>query len=255
MTPANPLQKFVKKPSPYRFLKLALKLRAPEPAYHHVLIMLADHADGDDASGVCWPSHKTLMAETGYLSKNTIVCALKYWKDAGVLNWKKGWGNAHVQNKHANVYRFNEDVMRSLVAQQGVTSSTNSGEVLAQTLGPDEETLRGEAQTLGADEQTPDLPLRAKQEGLSSKGLSLEGGSANSLNDGPSTSRQNPTKAHVEEQPIGVSSYEQPIRVPSSGTTYASLVLDPRDGLWVPRHGCVITDADVAEMQRLNARP
>jgi hypothetical protein len=36
-------------------------------------------------------------------------------------------------------------------------------------------------------------------------------------------------------------------------TTYAALVLDPRDGQWVPRRGFTLTDADVAEMQRLNA--
>jgi hypothetical protein len=43
-----PLQQFTKKESPWRFLKLALKLRAPEPAFRHVLVTLADHANRDD---------------------------------------------------------------------------------------------------------------------------------------------------------------------------------------------------------------
>ena len=53
---------------------------------------LADHAN---AAGVCYPSYDLLMAETAYTSKQTITGALKYWKNAGVLTWKKGWGNSY----------------------------------------------------------------------------------------------------------------------------------------------------------------
>src|ERR1035441_3452086 len=96
----DPLQQFNKKESPWRFLKLALKLRAPEPAFRHVLVTLADHANSD---GACYPSYDVLLAETAYTSKQTITGALKHWKDAGVLTWKKGWGNIH--KRRSNEYR------------------------------------------------------------------------------------------------------------------------------------------------------
>jgi hypothetical protein len=107
------LQQFTKKESPWRFLKLALKLRAPEPAFGYVLVTLANHANSD---GFCYPSYDLLLAETAYTSKQTITGALKHWKGAGVLTWKKGWGNIHKQR--SNEYQFHEAVMEALVAQQ-----------------------------------------------------------------------------------------------------------------------------------------
>ena len=91
---ANPLQKFNKKPSAWRFVKLALKLRAPEPAFGYVLITLAGYAN---AEGVCYPGYGTLMEDTAYTSKQTITRALKYWRSLGVLTWRKGWGNTHTR--------------------------------------------------------------------------------------------------------------------------------------------------------------
>lgn len=118
----TPLQQFAKKESAWRFLKLALKLRSPEPAFGYVLIRLADHANSE---GVCYPGYGLLMAETGYASKQTITGALMYWKRAGVLTWKKGWGNAH--KSKSSVYQLHEDVMWKLIGAQK-TDSRNLSE-------------------------------------------------------------------------------------------------------------------------------
>lgn len=92
--------------SAWRFVKLAFKMRAPEPAFRHVLLTLADFAN---QKGECYPSYQTLMEETGYASKQTIADALRYWRDKGVITWEKGWGNSH--KSKPNVYRFNEQAM------------------------------------------------------------------------------------------------------------------------------------------------
>jgi|HubBroStandDraft_3_1064219.scaffolds.fasta_scaffold54317_2 hypothetical protein len=102
-----PLQQFTKKESPWRFLKLALKLRAPEPAFRHVLVTLADHANRD---GVCYPSYDLLLAETAYTSKQTITGALKHWKNVGVLKWKKGWGNSQAQVERVPIQRGSDGI-------------------------------------------------------------------------------------------------------------------------------------------------
>jgi hypothetical protein len=124
---------FNKKESPWRFLKLALRLRAPEPAFRHVLVTLADHANRD---GVCYPSYDLLLAETAYTSKQTITGALKYWKNAGVLKWKKGWGNSH--KRKSNEYQFNEAAMEALIAQQKADRGNLTEDSDEISVGPDE---------------------------------------------------------------------------------------------------------------------
>jgi hypothetical protein len=129
----NNAPQFSKKESPWRFLKLALCLRAPEPAFRHVLITLADHANRD---GVCYPSYDLLLAETAYTSKQTITGALKYWKSAGVLKWKKGWGNSH--KRKSNEYQFNEAAMEALIAQQKADRGNLTEDSDEISVGPDE---------------------------------------------------------------------------------------------------------------------
>ena len=122
--------------SAWRFLKLALKLRAPKPAFGYVLITLADHADPD---GVAYPGYETLMKATAYTSKQTITEALKYWHSLGVLTWKKGWGNIH--KSRPNIYQFHEDVMRTLYTQQKSDSRNLSEGSLEISVRPDEISL------------------------------------------------------------------------------------------------------------------
>lgn len=107
-----PLRQFDRKDSAWRFLKLALALHTPQPAYAAILIHLANHANHE---GVCFPSHALLRKETRY-SKRTIVSALNHWKSVGVLSWKCGWGNAHVPKGRANTYQFHEEVMENLAS-------------------------------------------------------------------------------------------------------------------------------------------
>jgi hypothetical protein len=121
------------KPSPWRFLKLAITLRAEKPSYHHVLCVLADYANSD---GKCYPSYEQLMERTGYASKHTITDALKHWRDAGVLTWTKGWGNLH--GKRANTYQFHEGAMERQIG--------------AQKASRDESALSADESALGADE-------------------------------------------------------------------------------------------------------
>jgi hypothetical protein len=129
----NNAPQFSKKESPWRFLKLALCLRTPEPAFRHVLITLADHANRD---GVCYPSYDLLLAETAYTSKQTITGALKYWKNVGVLKWKKGWGNSH--ERKSNEYQFNEAAMEALITQQKADRGNLTEDSEEISVGPDE---------------------------------------------------------------------------------------------------------------------
>src|SRR5206468_3323208 len=92
-----------------------------------------------DEHGVCFPSHDRLLDDTGYTTKTTIVNALKFWKTAGVLTWKEGWGNAH--GKRSNVYQFDHDTMLALSRMKDHSGS-------------DEQPLAIDEQSLGTDEQT-----------------------------------------------------------------------------------------------------
>jgi len=248
------MQQFVKKESAWRFLKFALKLRAPEPAYGHILITLANHADN---KGVCYPSCTLLMHETGYKSKNTVICALKHWKLAGVLTWQKGWGNAH--GRRSNVYQFHEDAMLKLIATQPTRCSDE------ETLQSDEGTLRPDEETLTTDEGTPlgvsRYPRLASKvpvvEGLSYKTSQLPKGGVASLSDREPTSESSPaTQAHVEESPIGVPSSEGTLKIPSLGryvvTHSEALAYYPGEG-WAARRdiGRGLTGAEIDELRRL----
>ncbi len=229
---------FNKKESPWRFLKLALSLRAPEPAFRHVLVTLADHANCD---GVCYPSYGLLLAETAYTSKQTITGALMYWKKAGVLKWKKGWGNTH--KRRSNQYQFNEAAMEALIAQQ----KANRGNL---TEDPDEISVAPDEISLGPDEISVGRGMKAHSvvakvsvlEGPSNKTsqLSKEGGallSDEKTGAGSRTAKQ----AHVQERSLHeISSESSPSEISSPTRTLAELHsrLTPENKkLWYRRTG------------------
>jgi hypothetical protein len=190
------LQQFTKKESPWRFLKLALKLRAPEPAHRYVLVTLANHANSD---GFCYPSYDLLLAETAYASKQTITGALSHWKDAGVLTWKKGWGNSH--KRRSNEYQFNEGAMEALIAQQKADRG-NLIEVSDEISGgPDEIPLRPDEISVGGGMKAHSVVAKVLAvEGPSNKTskLSKEGGALAS-HEKNVTAIKTAKQAHLEE--------------------------------------------------------
>lgn len=222
---------FNKKESPWRFLKLALSLRAPEPAFRHVLVTLADHANRD---GVCYPSYDLLLAETAYTSKQTITGALKYWKSAGVLKWKKGWGNSH--KRKSNEYQFNEAAMEALIAQQKADRGNPTEDSDEISVGPDEISVGGGMKA---------HPVVAKVSGLEGPSnktsqLSKEGGAL--LSDEKTGAASSTAKqAHVQERSLHeISSESSPSETSSPMPTLADLHgrLTPENKkLWYKRTG------------------
>jgi hypothetical protein len=207
------MQQFNKTESPWRFLKLALKLRAPEPAFRHVLVTLADHAN---PHGACYPSYDLLLTETAYTSKQTITRALTHWKNAGVLTWKKGWGNSH--KRKSNVYQFDEAGMEALIAQQkadGGNLTEVSDEI---SVGPGEISMRPDEISMGGGMKAHSLVTKVLiVEGPSNKTSQLpkEGGALLSDEEtgaGSSTAKQAHEKessSHEissESSPSGISS-------------------------------------------------
>ncbi len=241
---------FNKKESPWRFLKLALSLRAPEPAFRHVLVTLADHANSD---GFCYPSYDLLLAETGYTSKQTITRALKHWKDAGVLTWKKGWGNSH--RRKSNEYQFNEAAMKALIAQQKADRGNLTEDSDEITVGPDEIPVRTDEISVGGVMKAHSAVAKVSVlEGPSNKTsqLSKEGGAL--LSD-MKTGAGSPTaqQAHVKEGSLHeISSESSPSEIPSPTPTLMDLhnKLTPENKkLWYRR-----TDGDPgAEGRRVAA--
>lgn len=186
-----PLQQFYKKESPWRFLKLALKLRAPEPAFRHVLVTLADHANSD---GFCYPSYDVLLAETAYASKQTITGALKHWKDAGVLTWKKGWGNIH--KRRSNEYQFHEAAMEALIAQQKADRRNLSEE-------SDEISVRPDEISVGGDMKAHSVVAKVSVEGPSNKKSQLYKERGSLLLHEETVAGSSPAKqAHVKESSL-----------------------------------------------------
>jgi hypothetical protein len=188
------LQQFTQRYGKFKFLKLALLLRAPKPAFRHVLITLADYADGK--TGVAYPGYERLMFETGYASKQTITSALQHWKKAGVLSWRKGWGNAH--DSKSNVYQFHDDVIWRMLG-------TQSGMIL-------ESPLNDSRKSTEAGLESPLSPMKAQSVVANDsvgKRLSKSKGGATLEIDLPEP--QKTGTAHVEESPIGGISYESPV--------------------------------------------
>ena len=241
---------FNKKESPWRFLKLALSLRAPEPAFRHVLVTLADHANRD---GVCYPSYDLLLAETAYTSKQTITGALKYWKNAGVLKWKKGWGNSH--KRKSNEYQFNEAAMEALIAQQKADRGNLTEDSDEISVGPDEISPGPDEISVGGGMKSQSVVAKVSgSEGPSNKTsqLSKEGGARLSDKEtgaGSQTAKQ----AHVKEGSLHeISSESSPRETPSPMPTLMDLhnKLTPENKkLWYRR-----TDGDPgAEGRRVAA--
>jgi len=210
-----------KKESPWRFLKLALSLRAPEPAFRHVLVTLANHANRD---GICYPSYDLLLAETGYTSKQTITGALKYWKSAGVLKWKKGWGNSH--KRRSNEYQFNEAAMEALIARQKADRGNLTEDSDEISVGTDEISPGPDEISVGGGMKAH--PLVAKVSGLEGPSnktsqSSKEGGAL--LSDEETGAASSTAKqAHVQERSLHeISSESSPSETSSPTPTLADL--------------------------------
>jgi hypothetical protein len=219
------LQQFVKKESAWRFLKLALALRAPEPAFRHILITLANHANKD---GICWPSYHLLMIETGYTTETTITAAIKHWKLAGVLTWEKGWGNAH--SKKSNTYQFHEDAMETLVSQQKTDRGNPTDETTLRSdeipLGPDETTLESDEIPLGGcrNHTKPGSKVSVLEQSQLQNGPVLEPGAVTPvLKEKSGRQSCSAPQAQVEETPVSGTSYETPVSGISSPAVFRTV--------------------------------
>ena len=244
------LQQFAKKESAWRFLKLALKLRASEPAFGYVLIHLANHADGH---GVCYPSYKLLMDETGYTSDVTITGALKFWKSAGILTWKKGWGNAH--GRKSNVYQFHEDAMVTLLEKQKAERGNLSEESDETSVSLDETSVRG-----GMKPQLVRSKVSAIERSQLQNAPALNAGAAR-FSDVDTTAEEGMRQqAHLEETAVSAISSETAVSAISSPVYDIpdALAFDPTelpDHRWGAKRGIGrgLTDAEIVMKNRLNA--
>lgn len=100
----------IKIESAWRWVQLARFIRTKTPAQHHLLLVLALHAN---KAGTCWPSYETLMRRCGFGSKHTVLNALKYLRDElQILDWKQGHANQF--KPCANTYQFRWDEMVAL---------------------------------------------------------------------------------------------------------------------------------------------
>ena len=250
---STPLQQFSKKESAWRFLKLAIKLRAPQAAFHHVLLVLASHAN---PQGVCWPSHRLLMDQTGYTTPTTIVQALKHWKKAGVLTWRKGWGNAH--GRRSNVYQFNEAAMWRQIGTQKAEFSTTTGLSDEQPLARDEQPLATDEQPLtGVGTTTRPMSKVSALEGTSNRTPQpMKEGFAR-LSSLKSVAECTPTESSCAEQPLNGCSYESTLNVHSSPAHDIpdALEYDHSEKRWSAKFGIgrSLTTAEIEQMRFLNS--
>jgi hypothetical protein len=240
-----PLQQFAKKESAWRFLKLALALRAPEPAFRYVLVTLANHANRD---GFCYPSYDLLLAETAYTSKQTITGALKYWKAAGILKWKKGWGNSH--KRRSNEYQFNEAAMEALVTQQKADRGNLSEESDEISLRPDEISVKPDEISVGGAGKAHSVVAKVSVlEGPKNKTSQLpkEGGAL--LSDEETVTASSTAKqAHVKENsPHEISSQSSPNGISSPTPTLADLKV--KYGYLAAHGGCEESEFRLLEKQ------
>jgi len=112
----------IKTNSPWKWVQLARHVHTETPAQHHVLLVLAQYAN---QQGICWPSYESLMEDTRFGSRHTIVNALVYLRDElKIIDWTPGHGN---QYKHfANTYTFSQDAMVALLRTQKAKSLTSA---------------------------------------------------------------------------------------------------------------------------------
>lgn len=138
------------KDNPFRYTNAACKIRCDRPARHHVLMLLAVHANHHDGS--CYLPITSLMAETGY-AKSTVCDAIAYLKDTlKLLTYTRGWGNIH--GRRSNRYRLDLDTMESLKVER---PAIGPSENLACPIGGD----AGPA-TLPLTNQLPNEPANIK---------------------------------------------------------------------------------------------
>jgi hypothetical protein len=216
-TVGSPLQKFDPAKSRWRFVKVAFDLSAPHPAYRHVLLALARYADDQ---GICYPSHDRLLDDTGYGTKTTIVNALKYWKSAEVLTWKKGWGNAH--GRRSNVYQFHYDAMSALSLMKDHSGFDEQPPAV------DEQSLATDEQPLGGVGTTtrPNTKVLVVEDSKNKNNPVTEADAGRLPHREKTGQHQSPPEAHAGEQPHSGYSSEQPHGVLSSsgGATAAHAV-------------------------------
>jgi hypothetical protein len=232
----SPDGQFDIQPVPQRDLRFLEGLNRANSIQAHS--SMADHANRD---GVCYPSYDLLLAETAYTSKQTITGALKYWKDAGVLKWKKGWSNSH--KRKSNEYQFNEAAMEALIAQQWADRGNLTEDSDEISVGPDEISPGPDEISVGGGMKFHSVV--AKVSGLEcpsnkTSQLSKEGGALLSDKEtgaGPRTAKQ----AHVQERsPHEISSESSPSETSSPTPTLADLhgrLTAENKKLWYKRTG------------------
>jgi hypothetical protein len=118
---------------------------------------------------------------------------------AGVLTWKKGWGNSH---KHrANEYQFHEAAMEALVAQQKADRGNPTEVSDESSLGLDEIPLRPEEISVGGAVKAHSVVAKVSVvEGPSNKTSQLsKGGRAPLLQENTATGSSTAKQAHVKE--------------------------------------------------------
>ena len=59
-------------PSGWTYVKLAYSIRTKLSAQHHILMILAGHAD---KNGACWPGYDQLLQESAIKSDRTLTAA------------------------------------------------------------------------------------------------------------------------------------------------------------------------------------
>jgi hypothetical protein len=236
----NPLQKFVKKPDTWRFMRAARSIQTETPAQKLILLLLASHIDGRDGS--CYPSYKLLMQESGYTSKTTVTDALQYLRDTlKIVTWKKGWGNSH--GSRSNRYLFNEETMRRLADESPLDEDES----------PLDDSRKSTSQ---GGNPTGVVPKNQRIRTSYTEVPALERGSAPFLESKPAAG-QKPTKANLEEStPNELSSLSTLGELSSPAYNVRdALVYDRCDKQWYARPdiGRALSPDEQAERLHLNA--
>lgn len=132
------------------------------PSTKLVLIVLANHRNAK--TGQCNPSRQTLADETGYTTR-TVTFELQALKELSIIDWVRGWGNAHKHLSNRYVLNLAEMVKRRKLLSEVVA---DEGEVVTKHV------------NLIYEEGEVDDPLTSKEPLISktSKTLNLALGSA-----------------------------------------------------------------------------
>jgi hypothetical protein len=112
-----------KRPGGFAYVVAALNMKTDRrPATKLVLVILANHRN--QKTGLCCPSYKRLMDLTGY-SRRTLTYELKQLRDAGLISWKRGWGNEYSAGV-PNRYTLNLKAMKALAYEDDDVRAPNA---------------------------------------------------------------------------------------------------------------------------------